>query len=270
MKLEIFDVEHGQCALLTGDGGDHMLIDAGHNSTTGWRPSQMLERRRIRHLDGLIITNEDEDHASDLDHVLRVASVGTFYANPTISGDDIVNLKNQDRCGPGIFALADLLDVVVPATAGLHFDGVYVESFWNDYPRHFEDENNLSLVTFLHLPGLRVCFPGDIERAGWLRLLQNRDFRAVMRGVHVFMASHHGRENGYSESLFRVTGLRPVVVVISDCGIQYATQETVASYRQWATGLPLKGQHRRVLTTRRDGMITLTRGPHNWLLDTYR
>ena len=128
MKLEIFSVEHGQCALLSGDGGN-ILIDAGHNSTTGWRPSLMLERRGIRHLDGLIITNEDEDHASDLDNVLRVVSVGTLYANPTISGDDIVNLKGQDRCGPGILALAGLIDAVgVPATAGFHFAGVYVDS----------------------------------------------------------------------------------------------------------------------------------------------
>jgi beta-lactamase superfamily II metal-dependent hydrolase len=270
VRLEIFDVEHGQCALLTGTDG-HILIDAGHNSTTGWRPSQMLARRGIRHLEGLVITNEDEDHASDLDNVLRVASVGTLYANPTISGDDIVNLKGQDRCGPGIFALADLLDEVgVPAVAGAHFDGVYVEAFWNDYPRHFENENNLSLVTFLHLPGLLVCFPGDMERAGWLRLLQENDFRAIMRGVHVFVASHHGRDNGRSGDLFAATGLAPQLIIISDAGIQHATQQTVQWYNARASGVMLHGQRRCVLTTRHDGMITFGRDNAGWLVNTWR
>lgn len=55
--LEIFDVEHGQCSLLSSDSGAHMLVDCGHNGGTGWRPSRMLSARSIRHLDELVITN---------------------------------------------------------------------------------------------------------------------------------------------------------------------------------------------------------------------
>jgi beta-lactamase superfamily II metal-dependent hydrolase len=270
VKLEIFDVEHGQCALLTGDG-EHMLIDAGHNSGTGWRPSLMLERRGIRHLDSLVITNEDQDHASDLPNVLRMATVGELYRNPTISGADILNLKGQDNCGDGIYALAWMLDQFTDSRGPRpYFGGLEVQTFWNDYPRHFTDENNLSLVVVLRWRDLAICFPGDMERRGWLRLLQDPAFRTAMSSVHILVASHHGRENGYFESLFRATGLRPQLVIISDCGIQHATQGTVALYRAWTTGVYLHGQRRCVLTTRHDGMITLTRGTQSWWINTAR
>ena len=128
----------------------------------------------------------------------------------------------------------------------------------------------MSLVTFLHLPGLLVCFPGDIERAGWLRLLQDRDFRALMRNVHIFLALHHGRENGRSADLFTATGLQPQLIIISDAGIQHASQETVQWYNARASGVALHGQHRSVLTMRHDGMIMLWREGNGWRVNTYR
>jgi len=42
MRAQIFDVEHGACNLITADTGARVLIDCGHNSTTGWRPSVYL------------------------------------------------------------------------------------------------------------------------------------------------------------------------------------------------------------------------------------
>lgn len=42
MQLQIFDVEHGACALLTADNGTRLMIDCGHNATTGWRPGSYL------------------------------------------------------------------------------------------------------------------------------------------------------------------------------------------------------------------------------------
>ena len=85
------------------------------------------------------------------------------------------------------------------------------------------------------------------------------DFVAEMRrGVSVFVASHHGRRNGYCRDLFDLTGLSPETFVISDCGIQHATQDTIADYRRHARGFWLHEKERRVLTTRRDGRITFT------------
>lgn len=268
--LEIFDVQHGQCALLSSDAGAHMLIDCGSNGTTGWRPSSMLKWRGIGFLDELMITNYDEDHACDLVGVRRAASIGILTRNPTVCGADLYRLKSSGGMGAGIEALAGMTRAYSGGgePSWPDYDGMTYRLFYNSYPGDFDDENNLSLVAVMRwpggngLPGFSIVFAGDMEVPGWRRLLQRPDFVAEMRrGVSVFVASHHGRRNGYCRDLFDVTGVSPEVFVISDCGIQHATQDTIADYRRHARGFWLDGQERRVLTTRRDGRITFTIAP---------
>ena len=88
-------------------------------------------------------------------------------------------------------------------------------------------------------------------------MLRNPAFVEAMGAVNVLVASHHGRENGCSGQLFSRTGLNPAIVVISDSGIEHATQETVSWYAARTQGIVLNGQTRRVLTTRSDGRVLL-------------
>ena len=64
MRLEIFNVEHGACALLRTSNGKLAMIDCGHNSTTGWMPGDELAARNETALNRLFVTNYDEDHVS--------------------------------------------------------------------------------------------------------------------------------------------------------------------------------------------------------------
>jgi hypothetical protein len=56
--------------------------------------------------------------------------------------------------------------------------------------------------------------------------------------------------------------LNPEIVIISDNGIEYATQETVAWYSNGTKGIMINGENRRVLTTRRDGRVLLEALPN--------
>ncbi|SOC39453.1 beta-lactamase superfamily II metal-dependent hydrolase [Rhizobium subbaraonis] len=238
MDIRIFDVEHGGCALVSTDNGEHLLIDAGHNSTTGWRPSVYLPNLGITSLERLIITNMDEDHASDLHNLRRTVEIRALYRNPTVGAGEIRHLKGQGGIGNGISSLAEMMTSyigTVPAEPDL--GGLTIKMFWNEYPYDFEDENNLSSICILRYHGLVVCFPGDMEVQGWNRLLDRQDFRAAMADVHVLVASHHGRRNGCCEALY-VTGWRPLITIISDSGIEYATQETVNWYRERTWSAP--------------------------------
>ena len=67
MILEIFDVEHGACALVTTGNGKRILIDCGDNATTGWEPGSALRRRGIAAIERLVVTNYDEDHVSGIE-----------------------------------------------------------------------------------------------------------------------------------------------------------------------------------------------------------
>lgn len=256
MRLTIFDVEHGQCSLLETDTDGHILIDCGHNATTGWRPSVYLPRIGVRSVDRLFITNSDEDHASDLHNLRRTVDISSLIRNPTVTSANIKQLKDQ-VLGLGIDALCDMIDEYVhPLLPNTGIDNIVYRRYWNSYP-DFDNENDLSMVVFFDFGANKVCFTGDVTRNGWLALLKDVNFRAELPTTSIFMASHHGREDGCCEELYTVGGLSPVVTIISDGGIQHATQETVQWYANRSSGFSLDGTTRRVLTTRRDGDIEM-------------
>ncbi|WP_436825343.1 hypothetical protein [Variovorax sp. DT-64] len=103
-------------------------------------------------------------------------------------------------------------------------------------------------------------FPGDMECDGWEALLDaNPALCKILPRVTVFIASHHGRESGICERIFDKLGCAPKLMVISDKGYMYDSQETVPYYRSKVDGgWPFRGERRHVLTTRRDGCLTFT------------
>jgi beta-lactamase superfamily II metal-dependent hydrolase len=259
MFLEIFDVEHGACALISTSNGKRVMIDCGHSAATNWRPGSALVAAGIRWLDRLYVTNFDEDHVSGYPDLMDHVGVGALYRNPSVAPSTIRHLKTEDGMGVGIERLVLSMEHVFtggPPPAIEDYGDTSFSVYWNNYGvlGGFTDENNLSLVVFVTCGQHKFVFPGDMEREGWLQLLRNWTFVAELRGVNVFVASHHGRENGYCEEVLDLCpGIE--VVVISDKKIGYQSQETVERYRAYARGLNYNGDIRRVLTTRRDGRM---------------
>lgn len=255
MILEIFDVEHGACALITTSGGKHILIDCGDNTSTGWEPGTALRARGITSLDRLIVTNYDEDHASGFANLCRNVAVFGLQRNAQVSAELLHHLKSTDGMGAGVANLTAVFSTFNGPPLPAVVDDVTIAAFSNQPgvpPFGFDDENNLSLAVFISCGVHRIIFPGDMEKSGWRALLQNPGFLQQLKGVTIFVASHHGRENGYCED---VLNLCPdiQVVVISDKTKGYQSQETVDRYRQYARGFQYDGNQRHVLTTRNDG-----------------
>src|SRR5581483_5576455 len=110
MRLQIFDVEHGACALLTADNYARLMIDCGHNGITGWKPGSYLREQGISQLEMLAITNYDEDHASGAVDLFDNVFVAWILRNQTVSGSTIRTLKREGGMGPGIERLASVID----------------------------------------------------------------------------------------------------------------------------------------------------------------
>lgn len=268
MRIRVWDVEHGACAMVQHIqpvpggvvAGRLAMIDAG--TGVQWRPSTYIRDGLGRNdLDYLFITNADQDHMSDLQGLQDAGiTVKTLFRNPSYTGDQLRRIKLGG--GPLTSAAQWYINACgsFNQSAGEPFDqymgGITATVFWNSYPS-FTDTNNLSLVVFIRYGGATFLFPGDLERDGWLALLARPDFRALLGGVSVLMASHHGRENGYCQELFNFC--QPHAVVISDKQIIHDTQRTVPDYRAVVrdAGVMVKttGKRRHVLTTRRDGWI---------------
>src|SRR5205807_859845 len=104
--------------------------------------------------------------------------------------------------------------------------------------------------------GVKILFPGDLEKPGWTAILRNPIFRAELQNLDFLVASHHGRESGFYPELFDYC--RPDAVIISDKPIEHDTQQMVPDYRAViGRGVPVRTSNKRrhVLTTRRDGWI---------------
>lgn len=252
MLFKIFDVGHGFCALAIARNGNVMLFDCGRKAEPERRPSMFLRsEHNVWGIECLFVTNFDEDHIRDLPSLVKEMPISTLTRNPSLTPELLRAIKGES--GPISAAMKDLLALMEgysdtswppPPTPGITY-----RTYWNSFP-DFTDTNNLSLVVFLEIGWLRVLMPGDLERQGWLRLLENPRFRADLAGVNVFVASHHGREDGYCPEVFEYCN--PAVVVFSDDKIVYETQGMAATYARHARGMMYNGELRRVLTTRCD------------------
>ena len=274
MRVITFDVEHGSSHLIRTPNDQVVMIDAGN--TDDFSPARYIsDYWRIVEVRWLTVTHHDADHLSDIDNVSRHLNVRTLE-QPTLSYEQLYALYN------GVFSpsLEKFLQyrrrfsTLAPLMSDPSYDwgGVQFATFSNGFA-DFENPNinNLSVVTFAHFMGWTFIFPGDLERAGWLLLLEKPEFREWLQRVDVFVASHHGRESGYCEEVFEYCS--PKLVLISDKSTAEATYPDL--YRQHAQGLSVvtgsEGTKTRyVLTTRSDGAIFIHLDPEGryWVSTT--
>jgi beta-lactamase superfamily II metal-dependent hydrolase len=252
MRIEIFDVGHGSAALVIADNSNIVLFDCGHDNE-GFRPSAYLPQR-WRAVQQFVVSHYDNDHVSDLAELRSKMPIERLLSNPTITVDEIRRLKLMEGpLRPGMAALLEMKSGFGAVVNEADLAGITIPFFYNSYAQ-FKDMNNLSIVAFIKYEDFCIIFPGDIERDGWLEMLKRPDFRGYLGQVNVFVASHHGRENGYCEEVFQYC--KPDIVVISDKNLQHDTQEHC--YDSHAKGMDFSRSGRRfVLTTRSDGHITI-------------
>jgi beta-lactamase superfamily II metal-dependent hydrolase len=93
MKVDIFDVGHGACSVITCPDGKRLMIDCGsRNDPPYWWPSIQFYGEAFA---GLILTNLDEDHVDDFEGTLKNLRVATVCINNTIDAPRLTLLKQQ-------------------------------------------------------------------------------------------------------------------------------------------------------------------------------
>lgn len=262
MKIEIHDVGHGGCAVVTCPNGARIMIDCGFGSERKWFPSVHYFGQFV---DVLVISNLDRDHVDDLPYVWKNVTLGSIYSNPTVNADALAAMKRQHGMDEGLRQVHDILKQFGPGHIGKMADSgnVTAWAYHNRYDSDFVDPNNLSVATFVRWGNFTILFAGDLEKAGWQHLLRIPAFVADLSTVRILVASHHGRESGCCDDVFKI--VRPEIVIFSDGRKQHETQETDAWYRRRVLGIPVIGAvfsglpatRRHVYTTRRDGTVTV-------------
>jgi beta-lactamase superfamily II metal-dependent hydrolase len=267
MKIEIFDVGHGGCVVITGPNGKRLMLDCGFRTEPNFFPSVTFGGEAV---ELLAMMNLDEDHLDDLPYVWDKVTIKALYSNPSVTAVALKSMKKQGM-RRGVQKAHALLEHFGPGRTGPIADlgAVDASVFHNTFGAPFTDTNNLSLAVFVQYGGFTILFGGDLECAGWRELLAIPNFRAKLAATRIFVASHHGRESGQCQEIFDI--VRPDLVIFSDDAKQYETQNTDAWYRQRVKGIPrldiapdpVTGirKMRHVMTTRRDGTMTIDVDP---------
>lgn len=227
MKAVIFNVEHGACAFLRTPSNHALLIDCG--CTEKFSPVLYIAQNELPtvtvwnflyRLTKLIVTHPHDDHIEDIETLTKKCPPGILLRQrydweevKTEEGGDYDNLDTytdwQDKYNE-------------PVTEPDY--GMTIESFYltpEDAKKVDEHKylNNSSIATVATVQGSKYTekflFGGDMETAGWEALLKNNfQFKAAVKGVDFYIASHHGHESGFSQALYDAMG-KPILNLVS-------------------------------------------------------
>ena len=273
MDIVVFNVEHGQSIFFYPheQPAYGMLVDCGN--TTDFNPidaiSHLFPQDQLRRpvLGNLTLTNYDHDHFSGLPYLATKAHISTVRFARNLNSAELRAMKEETTTA--LDKVCEIKDTYIHPVP-LHLPPYETMTFnleKHHFPNGDYDTNNLSQIVFVRYLGSTVCVAGDLEEAGWIELLKNTSFVEWLRQTDIFIASHHGRENGYAEEVF--AHCQPECVIISDKEVVHGTQEDMAQTYAGhvrGNGISLANQRdltlRKVLTTRNDGHLFAQLSPN--------
>ena len=192
VRFTVLDVGQGQC-LIMQSGGRVYVVDCGGDSDT--RPAdaaaEALLSQGYSHIDGLILTHTDRDHAGGAENLL--SRIRTDLLILPRQAEKIVVPKDTQ---------------VVIAEQNLEItDGSGKISIFA--PVFHGEENEMSLCVLFDTEKCDILITGDRNAFGERSLLRHAD----IPNVDVLIAGHHGSKYSSCQELLEAT--RPQIVCIS-------------------------------------------------------
>lgn len=190
VRLTMLNVGQGQSILLQSEGRT-FLVDCGGDSDTETADivAENLLSMGISHLDGIILTHGDRDHAGALANLLTRIETDMLLCGAEAEIPELactVIRVNEDR--------------------ELTYGNTKIQIFG---PIGAENDNENSLCVLFQAENCAILITGDRSSLGELVLLHDHD----LPDVDLLIAGHHGSK--YSTSEWLLETVRPEVVFIS-------------------------------------------------------
>lgn len=240
-----------------------MFIDCAESEDC--KPIDFLLKQNLIYFNGqkyvlsnLTITNYDQDHFSSLPYIRNKVHIDTVRLPKNVSSQELKNIKEEVT--DALEHICFLKDTYTNSAE--YHRPPYIVSNYHLEQHELESQdintNHLSQLVFVEYGGSKICICGDLEAPAWDKIIQKPEIQTHLKNTHVFVAPHHGRDNGYHDEIFKYcTNLD--CVIISDKELMYGTQDAMANtYAQHVKqGINFKEENpgRKVLTTRSDGHI---------------
>ena len=188
-------VDQGDCTLISYRGKNY-LIDTGgarfENKIAEKYLFPSLKLRGVSTIDGIFISHFDEDHAGNLNKILKNYRVKNVFVNHLPKDKSI--LENAEKYSNTIqLSKKDRVKL---------FKDTSLEVLLDNKDR--SDENDKSMVLLLNHKGFKTLFTGDISAE-----VESQ----VDRKINLLKVAHHGSKTSTSEEFLEKT--KPVFAMIS-------------------------------------------------------
>ena len=196
-RMTVLDVGQGQCILLQSDGKTY-VVDCGgsYDTDAANAAAETLLSQGIRHIDGLILTHYDRDHAGGAMLLAQRMPIESIFAPsyPVAAGE--INPLTEDGA-----AVTDIME-----ETRISYGDTEIVLFPSDVP---EDDNEGSLAVLFRSGNCDILITGDRSGFGERLLMKQTN----LPDLDILVAGHHGSKNATCEELLAAT--MPEIVVIS-------------------------------------------------------
>ena len=204
LRLTVLDVGQGT-AVVVQVGNQTLVYDVGPKFTDsfdagGGIVAPFLFAQGIRHVDRLVVSHGDMDHAGGLHGLLEKVSVGELVAGEP----DSIHFEQPEQ-------IADNNMVVKNCHQESEWQWQSVMFRFLPYPQSTRaNANNHSCVLLISYGEQHILLPGDIETSVENQLIHNQQ---LPEKIHLLLAAHHGSRT--SSGLGFVNKTQPQMVVYS-------------------------------------------------------
>jgi competence protein ComEC len=257
LRLTFLDVGHGDSILVEFPGGKKMLIDGGGSYDDRFDPGKhviapFLWKRKIQHIEYLVLTHPDPDHLKGLSFIVSHFSVGEFWTSSVRPDGELyaqleqLVLKNRvpkvslsDR-SPSLRVHGVDLSILHPPPSGESTRAYSREG------RRSSRTNNFSLVLRLQYGRTAFLLPGDIEEEAEQRIVsQGYPLKADLLKV-----PHHGSRSSSTPLLLEKVSPTFAILSVGPRNLgRLPHPEVLRRYEQMGS---------RLFRTDRDGAVTVT------------
>lgn len=212
-RVTVLDVGQGQSIILQADGKT-FLVDCGgdYADDAADTAAETLLSMGIRHIDGLILTHYDADHAGGAAYLLsRIGADALFLPEWTEENETAAQLRAWD--GGTIYSMGEDLELA------------WKDSKLTILTSDIRDSGNESSLCVLFQAGnCDILITGDRDSKGEKLLLQSCD----LPELDVLVVGHHGAADSACAELLEATSPRVAVISVgADNSYGHPRQETI-------------------------------------------
>ena len=221
-----FAVGKGNMTLVEFDNGINMLVDCRRAADRPTPLQYLLDR--VKKIDIVVISHPHCDHLTGFTEIcehfkpMHLWHCGRYFRPDPVFDDWIY----YERLRKGELPFCSPREVHCGLTFRIGSSEVAVlgpkRPFLEGTP---DDVNNNGIILSIATENSKVVVTGDTQVEQWDAIDASR-----LVGTSVFLASHHGRENGFSERIMNMT--RPGRIIISDG--EPADTDVAARYASFA------------------------------------